>query len=262
MMRYNFASVPIKLAILVGSFVFVLISNGCSIPPTVEPETTEIPTPLPISDTPISPAPQPETTITPEPTVDPFENWNSYTNDAFKISFKYPSGWYGPDVYQVDQDIRLAVGSDVVYPYGTDRLDQIYEVKNSYYILIQYRKNLNNWTLEEYNENQPWITTLLGLEDGEAISSARALYKRVREIELGRFKGLEYIATLSESAQTEYFYSRQVILFDEDLNVLMISGSPNNVEINSDGNWQDAYQKVDEENQDVFYTLLDSIVVE
>jgi len=40
----------------------------------------------------------------------------------------------------------------------------------------------------------------------------------VKEITLGDFQGLEYIATLSDIAQTERGYLREIMAFDENLN--------------------------------------------
>src|SRR5512133_1414392 len=51
--------------------------------------------------------------------------WKQYANSTFGLSFHYPAGWFGPDVYAVEQTLRLAIGSDVVYPYGTDAASQI-----------------------------------------------------------------------------------------------------------------------------------------
>ena len=85
---------------------------------------------------------------------------------------------------------------------------------------------------------------------------------KVRDLEIGRFKGVEYIATLSETAQTERFYSRQVFLMDEQLNILMISGSPNNVEVADPANWKADFQRVDEDNLEAFYHVIESIVIE
>ncbi|MCJ7567530.1 MAG: hypothetical protein MUO58_08325, partial [Anaerolineales bacterium] len=105
--------------------------------------------------------------------------WKSYTNNTFGFGFQYPSSWFGPDEYISDQNLRVEVGSDKVYPYGTDRMEQIYGIKNSYYVLIQYSKN---------DQNPYWKDTyqsLLKLQDGESLSSARSLVIRVRQLEVG-----------------------------------------------------------------------------
>ena len=200
-----------------------------------------------------------------EATVDPFADWQSYTNENFRIKIKYPSTWFGPDVYEVDNEIRLAIGSDKVYPYGTDRTEQIYQVINSYYITIRYQENPGYASLDEYSEAQLWLSTylsMLNMEDGKSTSNSRAIDIKVRNVELGKFSGLEYITTLSETAQTEPVFIRQLILFDEQLNALMIMGSPNNVEIPINGNWREAYQSVDRENLEILYKVLELIVIE
>ena len=180
----------------------------------------------------------------------------SYANSTFGLGFQYPSSWFGPDEYVSDQSLRVEIGSDVVYPYGTDRLEQIYESKNSYYVLIQYSKN---------DQTQYWKDTyqsLLNLQDGQPLSDARSLVIRVRQLNIGRFDGIEYISTLSETAQTEPVYVRQVILFDEHSNVITVMGTPNNIEIGDGMEWRDAYKMVDEANLMLFRQIVESITVE
>jgi len=180
----------------------------------------------------------------------------SYTNSAFGLGFEYPSSWFGPEEYISDQSLRVEVGSDKVYPYGTDRMEQVYETKNSYYVLIQYSQN---------DQNQYWKDihqSLLNLQDGESLADARSLIIRVRQLKVGRFEGIEYISTLSETAQTEPVYGRQVILFDGLSNVLTIMVTPNNVEIGNGVAWRDAYQMIDEANLALFRQIVESITVE
>jgi hypothetical protein len=188
--------------------------------------------------------------------MDPSAAWKQYTNNPFGFAFQYPSTWFGPDEYVSDETLRVSVGSDVVYPYGTDRTEQIYEIRNSYYVIIQYSKN---------NRNLYWNDTyqsLINLQDGESLSGARGKFIRVRQLDLGRFTGFEYIATLSETAQTEPVYSREVILVDEQSNLLTISGTPNNVEIGSGADWHEVYQTMDEENLSIFHKIVESITTE
>ena len=155
------------------------------------------------------------------------------------------------------QTLRIAVGSDVVYPYGTGREEQIYTLQNSYYVVLQYTQN---------DQNQVWQDTFLALanlQDGESLSDARSLTIRVRALEMGRFTGFEYIATLSETAQTEPFYARQVILMDEQTHdLLTIMGYPNNVDLSSSSDWRQAYQAVDEANRTTFEQIIESIITE
>lgn len=217
-------------------------------------QTAPAPTSLPAADaalptathTPIPPTP---TQPAPTPAV------AQYSNTAFGLSFEYPSSWYGPDEYIADPILRIEVGSDVVYPYGTSREDQIYTLPNSYFVVIQYTRN---------DQVQAWNDTyqvLMNLQDGESLSGMRSLTIRVRQLGLGRFTGFEYIATLSETAQTEAFYARSVILIDPQTNdLLTIMGSPNNVDL-SGGDWRQAYQAIDEANLPIFQHILASLTI-
>jgi hypothetical protein len=209
-------------------------------PETVVPSVTPIPSLIFVPS--VTPTPNQELPI------DPVSGWKIYENDSFGLSFQFPAMWYGPDVYECCQAtaVRFEVGSDKVYPIGTDLLERTYNIKNSYYVEIQYSKNTSGWTLEQYTKNQPWINTylsLLSLKDGESISDLRSLVTRVRKLKIGRFEGLEYIETLSETAQTEITYARRVVLFDGHLNGLHITGTPNNVEISNTEGWRDAYRR-------------------
>ncbi len=147
------------------------------------------------------------------------------------------------------------MGSDSVYPYGNPP-ETPSEVKNSYNVVVQYEKN---------NQNPYWKDTyqsLQNLKDGESLSGARSLITRVRQVELGRFIGYEYIFTLPESAQTEHVYGREVMLFDEQTNdLLTIMGQPNNVEVSNGANWRDVYRSIDEANLELFNEIVDSITV-
>lgn len=196
------------------------------------------------------PATEPPTATVQLPTL------NTYTNSAFGLSFQYPAGWFGPEEYTVDQNLRVEVGSDKVYPYGTGLDERTYELKNSYNIVIQYTRN---------DQNQYWrdiFQSLIQLMDGESLSDARSKITRVGEVNVGRFKGIEYIVTLSETAQTDAIYARQVILFDDQSNLLSVLGNPNNVEVSEGTSWRDAYKQVDEANQDLFHQIVRSITVQ
>ena len=202
---------------------------------------------------------------TPEPTLDPYPGWTTYTNEAFGLSFRYPSSWDGPDVYEFEGGVRLAVGSDVVYPYGTSLEDRQPGAPNAYGVVIQYTANASGWTLEQYRTEQPWFSDhllVLGMQDGESSTTARSLTTRVRALTVGRFTGVEFITTLSETAQTERFYMRTAFLMDEKLNVLQIAGTPESVEITDPANWRAAFESVDAANLATFRTLVESIQVE
>jgi hypothetical protein len=216
---------------------------------------TATPTTLPPTDTSPPATPLPTDILPTE--EQPAEDWNLYTNSAFGFSFQYPSAWFGPDEYVVEQTLRLSVGSDIVYPYGTSREEQIYEIANSYYVVIQYMQNNPDHFWSDFYQ------ALAMIQDGESLLGNRSLIIRVRQLELGGFKGFEYISTLSETAQTEYSYSREVILYAEQSNdLLTIMGYANNVMINDGADWRAAYQMVDEANLDLFRQIVESIIIE
>jgi hypothetical protein len=197
-----------------------------------------------------------------EPTLDPYPGWTTYANESFGLSFRYPSTWYGPEVYESEDGLRLEVGSDVVYPYGTGLEERQPGAANAYGIMIQLTVNRSGWTLEQYRAEQPWFNdtlAVLDMQDGESSTTARSLISRERGLTVGRFTGVEFTTTLSETAQTERFYMRTAFLMDQDLNVLLIDGSPNNVEITDPANWRGAFEAVDGANLEIFRTLVDSI---
>ncbi len=213
-----------------------------------------------LADAPAQPA-----ASTPEPTSDPYPGWTTYTNESFGLSFRYPSAWYGPDVYEFEDGVRLAVGSDVVYPYGTGLDEREPGAPNAYGVVIQYTLNRTGWTLEQYRAEQPWFNdalAMLDLQDGESLTTARSLTTRERSLTVGRFRGVEFITTLSETAQTERFYMRTAFLMDEDLAVLQIAGSPENVVVADPANWRAAFEAVDAANRAVFDGLVESIQVD
>lgn len=242
------------LVVLLTSIGLLFVLDACS---SLQPAPVE--TSLPPAGSAVSPTALSEATA---PAAS--AGWKTYANDAFGLSFQFPPAWFGPDEYASDQALRVEVGSDTVYPYGTGRTEQIYTLKDSYYVIIQYTRNSRYGTLEEYRADQPWTDTyfaLLNLQDGQSLADARSLVIRVRKLKLGRFEGLEYISTLSETAQTEPVYGRQVILFDDHFNALNIMGTPNNVDLAGAETWRDAYKRVDEANREAFYQLLDSLSV-
>ena len=246
--------ISILLPILVSGMLSV---SGCTSTNTVLPPAG--------TDTVIDSAATSPPPVATDSLADPTSDWFIHADSVSGVSFQFPSTWFGPDVYLSDDDVRLEIGSDIVYPYGTSREDQIYTLPDSYYILIQYRPNINHLTIEDYSAESSWISPALymfNLADGESRSDARSLEIKVRDLEVGRFKGVEYIATLSDTAQTERAYSRQMFLLDEQLNILMISASPNNVEVADPANWKIDFQRVDEANLEILYKVIDSIVIE
>ena len=240
----------------ISCLIVALVISGCSSTPQTSPPATPVPT------TQIEPAPA-VSTLTPEAAPDPVSPWTEYEYEAFHFNFSYPTDWFGPDVYEADGSLRIAIGSDVVYPYGTNREDQISTIPDAYYITIQYNQNQSNLTWDDL-VNSGWITTYLELQDlepGATSSTIRSLAIKVRDINLGDFKGVEYIFTLPDTAQTERVYGREIVAFDENLNMLRIMGSPNLVTINNESNWKTDYQRVDESYQEIFRFIADSIIV-
>ena len=232
----------LTLPVLMFIFVFSACAPQLTATPAPPPALTEA-TQIPVTELPT--------------VVDQSVIQKPYTNSAFGLGFQFPSSWYGPEEYISDQDLRVEVGSDRVYPYGTDPAERIYVLKNSYNVVIQYSKN---------NQNQYWMDiyqSLLNLRDGESLSDGRGLLIRVGQLNIGGFEGIEYISTLSEMAQTEPIYARQVILVNAQSNALLtIMGQSNNVEISDGENWRDVYRMIDEANLTLFHDIVESITVE
>lgn len=187
------------------------------------------------------------------PTDAPTSDVQSYTNEAFGLSFRYPETWFGPDEYAVDNTLRVAVGSDVVTPYGGVPLETKPTEENSYQVILQYVAQNQNPYLADT------LASLEGLQDGEMEETGRSRLIRVRSLNVEAYSGYEYIATLSESAQTEYFYARQVVLQDADGNLLTMMGVPNFVNVPEDADWRDVYESIDRENLATFNLILDSL---
>jgi hypothetical protein len=249
--------------IIIGLLFIGIFLTGC-FPQSQnnDPAIQESP-PVPSEISPVEPT---ENKPTPQEEVaeDSSGDWMEYYSDTFHFKFSYPASWYGPDVYEAEGSLRLEVGSDLVYPYGTDRTEQVTTIPDSYYITIQYFENIQGRTWDDFIASG-WITAyleLLDLPDGEAVTTPRSLTIRVREVTLGDFQGLEYIATLSETAQTERVYLREIMAFDGDLNWLRVTGSPHMVQITDPENWKNDYRRVDEDNLEIFSRLAESIVIQ
>ena len=253
---------PLK-NLLIPTLFLIVFTAGCY---SLSQDATSIP--LDASSAP-SATPQIEPTETiPSPTQENGESspgeWTDYYNETLQFSFSYPTAWYGPDVYETEGSLRQVVGSDVVYPYGTDRTEQVTTIPDSYYITIQYFENTQGRTWDDFIASG-WITTyleLLDLADAESTTTPRSMTIRVREISLGNFQGLEYISTLSDTAQTERVYIREIMAFDEELNWLRVTGSPNHVEITDPENWKDDFRRVDLSNLEIFTRLAESMIIE
>jgi hypothetical protein len=236
-----------KPFLLTMALSMILLATACTIRPAPNPASTP-PASLPSPVTTRLPA-----TPTSAP-LEPTQRLNGYTNNQFGLEFQYPAAWFGPDEYVSDNTLRLQVGSDVVYPYGQPP-EQPSPVRNSYYVTIQYTLN---------DQAHVWNDTyqsLAGMNDGESLSGTRSMLIRVRQVNIGDLSGFEYIATLSETAQTEAVYSREVLLMNEQGDLLTVSGAPNNVEIAPGASWREAYRLIDQANQAAFRAIVDSIVI-
>ena len=201
----------------------------------------------------------------PEPTPDPFPGWSTYVHPATGLGFRYPSGWFGPEVYDFEGGVRIELGSDTVYPYGTGPDERQPGAPNAYNIVIQYTLNASGWTLEQYRAGQPWLNdslAVLELQDGESITTARSVTTRQRALTVGRFTGVEFTTTLSDTAQTERFYMRTAFLMDEGLNVLVINGSPSNVQVTDPAAWRAAFESIDAAKLSTFEGLVGSLQVD
>ncbi len=227
-----------KPKLLLFLLMIVLTMNACS------------------SKAPIAPTPTHATETPPGSPTDVITSADQkgYSNSAFGFGFQYPSAWFGPDEYVSDQTLRVSVGSDVVYPYG-ETPAQPSDIKNSYLVVIQYTKGV-----ADTNSNDPY-QSLNGMKDGESLSGPRSLVTRVRQLELGRFTGFEYISTLPETAQTEHVFTRNVILSDGQANSITVFGTPNNVEVATGADWRSVYQAIDAANQAFFDAIVASITV-
>jgi hypothetical protein len=250
-----------KLSLAAVLTVALLVMSGCapSAPEEIVVEST-IPVLPPAETETMEPAPEP----TLQSTDNPSGQWTAYSNQAYQFQFSFPADWFGPDVYEWEDGLRLAVGSDLVYPYGTSREDQINTVPDSYFITIQYDLNKQNKTWDDF-VNSGWITSYLELQDlevGASTSTVRSLVIKVGEVTLGNFKGLEYIFTLPDTAQTERVYGREILAFDDNLNMLRITAAPNLVTISDESSWKTDYQRVDESYQEIFRYVAESITIQ
>jgi hypothetical protein len=226
------------------ALVILLAVTACALSPTANP--TQLPALTVAGQTP-----------TPVPTarLEQIPGFSQYSNRAFGLRFQYPAGWFGPDEYVSGNTLRVAVGSDVVHPYG-EPSETPSAVKNSYLVVVQYSKN---------SQDASWQDTysaLAGLKDGESLSGTRSLITRVRQLELAGMKGFEFISTLSATAQTEPVYSREVLLVDQQSNLLTILGNPDNVEVGDAAGWREAYRLVDQANLAAFHQILATVEIE
>ena len=219
--------------------IIVLFVSACA--PQAGPAQTSTDIPAVVAD--------------PTATLVPFQP-KQYTNSAFKFGFKYPDNWFGPDEYTSGDVLRVTVGSDVVYPYG-DEPETPSNVKNSYRVVVQYTHNLpKNYSNDVYG-------LVLSIADGQSITTVRDVRTRVKAIHLGRFEGVEYIGTLSESAQTEHVYTHEFLLMDKTTkDLIYVLAQPINVEVTDAANWRNAYKSIDDANSSILQQIVESITIE
>jgi hypothetical protein len=186
----------------------------------------------------------------------------TFSQNPFGVSFSYPADWKGPEVYTYENGFRYEIGTDTVYPYGTDPTERIHTKKNNYYIVVQYDKKPANITATEFRKTQVHLKqydTLVKLNPGETIEDTRSLVIKVRNINYAGVTGVEYISTLSKSAQTEMSYTREAVLFDTDMNVLSIRGYADDVEVTDNTNWKKDYEAIDAKYLSEFTALTNSV---
>jgi hypothetical protein len=180
----------------------------------------------------------------------------TYDNDLFGLQFYYPDNWFGPDEFVMNRNLRVEVGSDKVFPYGTGLEERVYEIRNSYYVTVQY---------SEDDQDPYWkdiYQSLLSLHDGESVTDMHNTTTRIRQVDQGAFLGIEYITTPAAGALTEPFLLRQIIMFNQQSNdLLVVTGQPMNVDLVDSSTWLDSYQAVDEAHLDDFRAIVGSIRV-
>lgn len=180
--------------------------------------------------------------------------YKKYNSSKQKISFEYPSEWQGPEVYEYDYGLRAEIGTDKVYPYGTDPTQRTYTKENNYYVVVQLDR-----AQPDTNPNIEQFKELQSLPSGQSLETTRNLTTKVRNFETNDYKGVEFISTLSATAQTERFYVREAILINENNDVVTVMGSPDNVGVAENGDWRLTYKAMDVTYLSDFEHIVDSI---
>jgi hypothetical protein len=193
------------------------------------------------------------------------DNWKVFTNEEFGIKVYYPKDWNGPAISVEEDVIRLEIGTDNVYPYGTGLEYREITKKNSYNIDIIYYKNISRiknaegfkWFYHIFDYDV--YKKLIDLPNGETILFMKSILSKVRNYSICDYKGLEYIATSPYYMQTEYSYARQLTLINDEYSFLEIIGQPQKVDIVLDQNWRDSYRGVDEAYLDIYWKIINRI---
>ncbi len=188
--------------------------------------------------------------------------WESHKNKTFAICLKYPSGWFGPEVYEYKDGFLFEVGNDRVYRYGTSPENRAYTRADDYYIAVTFTRKPSDVSIDQHKQNQPWLEQylpLLTMKDGESRTDQETRLVRIRTVNLGDYSGVEYISTLSETARTDFYYRREVFLINSRYNTFRITGSPANVKVANEANRRDDYKRVEGGYLSTFRKLVDSI---
>jgi hypothetical protein len=173
----------------------------------------------------------------------------TYNNDNFGLSFSYPDSWFGPEDYENEDSLRVEIGTDQVYPYGTGPEERTQTIPNSYFVVVQLNRGATSEELE----------MLKKLKAGEVSSDQRNMLIKVRDINENGFTGVEYISTLSETAQTQFYYTRSAVVENENGQIVTINGNSENVRITDESKRFETYEEEDEKNVQHFRMILDTL---
>lgn len=188
--------------------------------------------------------------------------WESHKNKTFAICLKYPSGWFGPEVYEYNDGFVFEVGNDRVYKYGAPLENRAYTKVDDYYITVTFARKPSDISIDQYKQNQPWLEQylpLLTMKDGESRTNQAAKLTRIRTVNIGDYSGVEYISMPAETAQTEFYYRREVFLLNSRYSTFRITGSPANVRVANEANRRDNYQRVEQAYLSIFRKFVDSV---
>lgn len=181
----------------------------------------------------------------------------SYNNEDFGLSFNYPSSWFGPEEYENAETLRVEVGSDTVYPYGTSPEDRVRTIPASYFVILQLDDNNhpNEFAMQQLED-------LKKMKVEEESSDQRNKLIKIRDINENGLTGVEYISTVSESAQSEFYYTRSAVLQNSEGKILIINANVENVTIPENAtrkDWMEIFSEADKNNIQYFRMILDTV---
>jgi hypothetical protein len=248
-----------KVLIGVGLIVLCILLEACQ---AAKPSPNAAPAVNPTTE-----AAVPEATGT--PSIAP--GWKEYTNASFGIHITYPQDWKGPEVYATEDQIILEIGSAVAFSYGTSLEDRVYPEGTFYIIDVLYYKNNSRLTLEQLQGNHgpnAWsyrwcdydiYQALINLGNGESLIVDKEAVSKVRNVTLGQFQGIEYVATLPKDAQSMGMYERQTTLIDGNYDLIEVIGNPFPSQDVPNMNTNDVLRGVDEAFLDIYRGVVESI---